>query len=205
MTDTRTDPRFVVLNVVALKKMATAEQIAEVSGLPVPAVRDELERLSAEEFIAVLGDQALPQDTATAELDRIAAERYAGLRTDDGVLAMHDRFEVVNTQFLGQVSAWQQVEVAGRKIANDHSDAEYDAKVLGKIDRLVTRLIDLIGVLVPFDARFAGYAQRFRSAMDKSDTGDIEWVSSPVLDSVHTVWFEFHEDLLRTLGRERKE
>ena len=195
MTDTRTDPRFVVLNVVALKKIATAEQIAEVSGLPLPSVREELEQLSGEGFIAVLGDQALPQDTATAELDRI----------DEGVLAMHDRFEIVNTQFLGQVSAWQQVEVAGRKIANDHSDAEYDAKVLGRIDRLVGRLIDLIGVLEPFDARFAGYAQRFRSAMDRSDTGDIEWVSSPVLDSVHTVWFEFHEDLLRTLGRERKE
>jgi len=25
------------------------------------------------------------------------------------------------------------------------------------------------------------------------------------MDSVHNIWFEFHEDLLRTLGRERVE
>ena len=41
--------------------------------------------------------------------------------------------------------------------------------------------------------------------MEGIDAGRHELVSSPMVDSVHNVWFEFHEDLLRTLGRARKE
>jgi hypothetical protein len=41
--------------------------------------------------------------------------------------------------------------------------------------------------------------------MRKVDEGDTAYVSTPTVDSVHNVWFEFHEDLLRTMGRARKE
>ena len=43
------------------------------------------------------------------------------------------------------------------------------------------------------------------TAMGEVDSGRHDYVSSPTLNSVHTVWFEFHEDLLRTLGRDRTE
>jgi hypothetical protein len=32
----------------------------------------------------------------------------------------------VNAQFLTTMSSWQQIDVGGRKVANDHTDPEYD-------------------------------------------------------------------------------
>jgi hypothetical protein len=68
----------------------------------------------------------------------------------------------------------------------------------------VQRLGRLLAVLSRFDPRFTSYRQRFAAALAGVDDGRHELVSSPTQDSVHTIWFEFHEDLLRTLGRERK-
>ena len=33
--------------------------------------------------------------------------------------------------------------------------------------------------------------------------GDTEWITSPSIDSYHTVWMQLHEDLLLALGRDR--
>ena len=55
------------------------------------------------------------------------------------------------------------------------------------------------------DVRFARYSGRFAAALAAIDAGDHDLVSSPVRDSVHNIWFEFHEDLLRTLGKARVE
>ena len=33
--------------------------------------------------------------------------------------------------------------------------------------------------------------------------GETDWLTKPIIDSYHTVWFELHEDLLATLGLER--
>jgi hypothetical protein len=35
------------------------------------------------------------------------------------------------------------------------------------------------------------------------DAGDASFVVTPTKDSVHNVWFEFHEDILSVLGRPR--
>ena len=194
-----------VLNVVALKKMATAAAVTQVIAVPAQAVQDAFARLAADGVVFVAGGAALPTDEAEPAPRAAAADRYAALRTDPAVLALVDRFETVNAQFLTTISLWQQIDVGGRKVANDHTDAEYDDKIISRIDKLVARLTPLIDALAGHDPRFAGYATRFAAAMAAVDGGQAEFVSSPTLDSVHTVWFEFHEDLLRTLGRERVE
>jgi hypothetical protein len=194
-----------VLNVVALKKMATADVIVAVTGLGSTEVAGVLGDLGERGLVAVAAGSALPADGAEPELAAAAAEHYAAVRTDPVIESLVARFETVNTQFLTAMSAWQQVDVGGRKVANDHTDAAYDEKVIGRIDRLVERLVPLLDALAEHDARFAGYRRRFASAMAAVDEGRHELVSSPTQDSVHNIWFEFHEDLLRTLGRERTE
>ncbi|WP_420120610.1 hypothetical protein [Nakamurella sp.] len=194
-----------VLNVVALKKMATAASVAHTLGLDVGTAQDALRALADRNLVVVAGGAALPTDAAGPALAAAAAARYAALRDDPAVLGQVERFETVNAQFLTTISAWQQVDVGGRKVANDHTDAEYDDKIIGRMDKLVARLDPLIDTLAGHDGRFAGYATRFAAAMGEVDAGRPEYVSSPTLDSVHTVWFEFHEDLLRALGRDRAE
>jgi len=198
-------PDYDVLNVVALKKMATTAAIADVTGLLPGEVAAVLGDLAGQGLLVDAGGSALPTDSAEPALAKAAAGHYAAVRSDPAVEELVGRFETVNAQFLTAMSAWQQVDVGGRKVTNDHSDSAYDEKVIGRIDRLVGRLTPLLDALTGHDERFAGYRRRFGVAMAGVDAGRHELVSSPTEDSVHNIWFEFHEDLLRTLGRERTE
>ncbi|MBW0090274.1 MarR family transcriptional regulator [Pseudonocardia sp. KRD-184] len=194
-----------VLNVVALKKMASAPAIATDTGVDADAVTAVLADLSDRGLVVVAGDAALPTDEAEPALAAAAAKYYADLRSDPALGDLVDRFETVNSRFLTTMTSWQQVDVGGRKVANDHADSEYDDKVISRLDKLVQRLGPLLDALAAHDARFAAYPRRFAASMEAIDAGQHDFVSSPTKDSVHNIWFEFHEDLLRTLGRERKE
>src|SRR5690349_1410080 len=105
-----------VLNAVALKKMATASMIAGTLGADVGTVEATLGMLADQGLVVVAGGAALPTDTAEPALKAAAAERFAAVRTDPAVLAHVDRFEAVNAQFLTTISAWQQIDVGGRKV-----------------------------------------------------------------------------------------
>ncbi len=194
-----------LLNVVALKKMASAGALADATGLPPGQVEDRLRYLAGLGLVETVAGSALPSDGAEAALIQSAAEHYAALREDPAVLALADGFEDINARLLAAMSAWQQVDIGGQKVANDHTDSAYDDKIITRIDRLVQRLDPLLDALCRYDGRFAGYRERLAAALDAIDEGRHELVSSPTADSVHTIWFEFHEDLLRTLGRERKD
>jgi hypothetical protein len=196
---------YCVLNVVALKKMATVGALASVTGLPPGQVEDRLGHLAGLGLVETVAGSALPSDGAEAALKESAAGHYAALREDPAVLALADGFEDINARLLAAMSAWQQVDIGGQKVANDHNDSAYDDRIITRIDRLVQRLDPLLDALSQYDSWFGGYRQRFAAAMGAIDEGRHELVSSPTADSVHTIWFEFHEDLLRTLGRERKE
>jgi hypothetical protein len=194
-----------VLNVVALKKMVAAGVIAGDTGMAEPDVDSVLERLVDQGLVVVAAGAALPTDDAEPALAAAAAQHYAPVRDDAALVPVVERFEAVNAQFLVTMSSWQQIDVGGRKVANDHSDAEYDDKVIARLDKLVQRLGPLLDALAGHDPRFGVYPRRFAAALEGIDAGRHELVSSPTTDSVHNIWFEFHEDLLRTLGRERAE
>lgn len=196
---------YQVLNSVALKKMASAGALADTTGLPVGQVEDRLSFLAGLGLVETVAGSALPSDGAEAALKQSAAEHYAVLRADPAVIALADGFEEINARLLAAMSAWQQVDIAGRKMVNDHTDSAYDDRIITRIERLVQRLDPLLDALSQYDPRFVGYKHRFAAAIGAIDEGRHELVSSPTADSVHTIWFEFHEDLLRTLGRERKE
>ncbi|TCK21420.1 hypothetical protein [Pseudonocardia endophytica] len=199
------DTDYAVLNVVVLKKMATAGSVAGATGLSEGEITQAFERLAEQGHVVDVGGSVLPGDGAEPALREAAESRYAAVRADPDVAALDEKFETVNSQFLGAMSSWQQIEVGGRKVTNDHSDPDYDEKVIARLDKLIQRLTSLIEALGSHDPRFGRYSERFTTAMQAIDSGQHDLVSSPTADSVHNIWFEFHEDLLRTLGRERTE
>lgn len=69
--------------------------------------------------------------------------------------------------------------------------------------RTVQRLARDIGALVPLVPRYAGYIRRLEHGVEQVDHGLRDFVCKPTIDSVHNVWFEFHEDILAVLGRPR--
>jgi pyruvate,orthophosphate dikinase len=51
--------------------------------------------------------------------------------------------------------------------------------------------------------RLAPFAVRFGRAAQGIARGDGSLIASPLKDSYHTVWFEFHEELIHLCGRDR--
>jgi len=51
--------------------------------------------------------------------------------------------------------------------------------------------------------RIAWHSRRLAAAMERLREGDERYFTGVTVDSFHTVWFECHEDLIQTLGRER--
>ena len=198
-------PHFEVLNSIVLKKMASAGSVSSATGLPLTQVEAMMGDLEQAGLIVLVGEQALAGDSALQSVTDFAAGCYAELRADDAINRLADQFEVVNKRFLDVLANWHQVDVGGRRVTNDHADPEYDAKVITQLDRTVQRLCDILRELAEREPRFERYARRLDTAMRKVDEGDVAYVSTPTVDSVHNVWFEFHEDLLRTMGRARKE
>jgi hypothetical protein len=125
----------------------------------------------------------------------------AGAR--DAVGTAYRSFLTVNQPLLELCSRWQVRTVAGADVPNDHTDVAHDAAVLDDL-----AAVDDVGRQVSSELaaeldRFGGYGRRLAAARHRVDDGEADWLTSPTLDSYHTVWFELHEDLLATLGIER--
>lgn len=196
---------FQVLNAIVVKKMASVGGVADACDLSVGQAESAVEALQARGLVAGAGGNYLPTNDAEPTAVAWADLNYADVREDDGVERLHERFERINAQFLKAMTSWQQVTVAGKQVPNDHSDVEYDAKVIGTIDGLVQRLARILDRLAEHVPRLTQYTVRFEAAMGQVEAGKTDFVSKPTVDSVHNVWFEFHEDLLRILGKEREE
>jgi len=135
---------------------------------------------------------------ASAALD---AERAAldAAETD----GRYERFSELNDRFKSAIVAWQLRDVGGTAVPNDHADAAYDAKVLREIETVDRELQPLLAWIATRVPRTAPYRPRFEQALQRALRGERRFVAAPLIDSYHTVWFEFHEELIRLSGRTR--
>jgi hypothetical protein len=112
----------------------------------------------------------------------------------------YQRFLALNRELIRVCNDWQ-VRPGG--VPNDHADPTYDWAV---VDRLVA-IDDRVGPVLRGAAtgvtRFATYRPRLRAARARVAEGETEWLTSPRVDSYHTIWMQLHEDLLLALGRDR--
>lgn len=131
---------------------------------------------------------------------RLAAEldRAGGRQT---VEAVHTEFVPLNQRFASACTDWQiRPDRLDPMASNDHTDWSWDERVLRTLTSVGTRFGGLAARLAAELSRFDGYAARYTIALAKVDEGQRDFVDSPELDSCHTVWIQFHEDLLATLG-----
>ena len=200
------EPRLVVITCVRLKGFADVGPIVEASGLDGDVVEGTLADLGAQELARhregrVSGWTLTPAGRALhAEL--VAAElKECGCEAE--VETAYREFLGLNPRLLSTASAWQLRQENGQAVVNDHTDAEHDARVKGDLRALHTATVPLVSHLGSLLERFGRYEPRLSNAVDRVDAGDQDWFTKPLIDSYHTVWFELHEDLLSTLGKER--
>jgi pyruvate, orthophosphate dikinase len=98
------------------------------------------------------------------------------------------------------VTSWQMKDEA---TPNDHADPGYDGAVIGQLLQLHRSFSPLLVEVMVTAPRLTQYGVRFDHAVKQIESGDHSYVARPILDSYHTVWFEFHEDLLGLLGLSR--
>jgi hypothetical protein len=202
-------PEVLVLHGLRVKGMANEDGVAERFSLDRELVNELLfdyeafgwtcrvAFADAKGWALTAAGRAENQRRLAAELDR------TGTRSQ--VVAAHDAFVVLNSRFLTAVTNWQiRPQPADTLAENDHTDRRWDERVLDDLRGLQWQLRPVCDPLAAVLGRFDGYSERYAAAMDKVDRGEGAWVAEPKIDSCHTVWMELHEDLLATLGLERR-
>jgi hypothetical protein len=195
--------RDLVFHGLAIKRHAAPGTVAAFVGLPEDRVSEVLSAAAATgRAVEARGGYSL------TPLARVALEaryhlHFAHLRADPAFLAPYERFEIINRTLKQIITDWQTMIVRGERVPNDHSDEEYDAGIIDRLGALHEQAEPVLGALAGRAPRFARYAPALTRALELSEDGDIDWVSDVRRESYHTVWFELHEDLLRTVGRVR--
>ncbi len=188
------DRAFEALNAVYLRvKIATVEVVVtEGTGLGArrtARVRSLSEQVESRQQGRIWAGSTCSPRTAPAPCWRDTRSATQALRGDSEIENWYQRFETLNSQFLQTISAWQ---TSGQ-----------DEGVLDKLLKIVSRQVRALGTITETVPRYTRYADRFEHALELVEAGKSEFITSPTADSIHNIWFEFHEDILTLLGRPR--
>jgi hypothetical protein len=125
-----------------------------------------------------------------------------GTEAEARVRALLEAFLPINRRLRELCTAWQ---CRPDGSANDHSDAMYDAAVRDRLDDIHDAVLPVLGRMSADLPGIGVYPARLEQSLELLDAGDPAWLTSPLLDSYHTVWMHLHQELLLSLGISRKE
>jgi hypothetical protein len=201
----RSNTRLLVLHWLRLKGHASAAALAGSAEIATAEVESWLARLAADGLVV---HRDVPEGWALTPAGRAEHARLVGREIDavgvrPAIEGAYQRFRALNGSVLDACSRWQVREVAGVAVRNDHRDPDYDARVVGDLAALHSRVEPVCDDLAGALERYRPYGDQLSRAVAKVEAGERDWFTKPRLASYHTVWFELHEDLLTTLGLDR--
>jgi hypothetical protein len=201
-------PEDLVLHGPRVMGFASARRVAARYGLDPDLVHELLLDFEATGWVrhSSFGGRAgwSVTDAGRTENERRLAVELGLAGAGDAVGALHTEFVPLNRRFGTACTDWQiRPDRLDPMAFNDHTDWTWDERVLRTLTTLGEAFGRLCVRLAECLRRFDGYADRYSSALAKVDAGQRRWVDAPELGSCHTVWIQFHEDLLATLGIRR--
>jgi hypothetical protein len=135
-----------------------------------------------------------------ARLTELLTEERLGI-DGDAFARAYDEFRGVNRDFKSLVAQWQLKDGE----PNDHTDADYDAAVLRRLDDIHQAVQPVLAAASDQVPRLDAYTAKLSAALEKIRAGDTSWFTRPLVDSYHTVWFELHEELIGVAGLTRED
>jgi pyruvate,orthophosphate dikinase len=193
-----------VMLALAIKGTVSLDQLSEALLAQPEQAQPHVDELVA----AGLAESAQGALRLSAEGKLSAAVLFDGDRTSigDGRSAeLLEQFHAFDARMKQIVTAWQVREIGGEQVLNDHGDAAYDRDLLDQLAALHSDTVEWLSPLASALRRFAAYRTRLSRALNLARVGDQRFVASPRVDSYHSIWFELHEDLIRSAGRRRSE
>lgn len=200
-----TNEVHLVLHGLAIKKYATAEAIAGIIGMAPDRVAAVLSASASRGRVTEAKGKFSLMPIAKVALDSDYSRYWGELRQNREFVDAYDEFEEVNKDLKALITDWQVVEIAGARVPNDHTDKEYDSRIIDRLGELHERAEQVLEKFAKHLPRMAIYQEKLLEALERAENDEIEWVSDAKIESYHTLWFELHEDLLRMLGRTRTE
>ena len=190
-----------VLQAVRLKGRVTPGDLAATLEEDLGGISTTVEQLTASGLL-VEGTTLRISPNGRARLGTLLAEEREGSDSAAIAAAYHD-FRAVNTDFKALVTDWQ-LKGGPEGKPNTHDDAEYDAAVLTRLDDVHARVVPIIETVATQLPRLNAYSAKLLVALGKVKTGETAWLTRPLIDSYHTVWFELHEELIAAAGLTRE-
>lgn len=194
-----------ILHGLAIKKHGDAAEVAAIIGLETSRVQAALDKAAEAGRVVKVGEKYMLTPVAQVALRSAYSRDCSAERANPVMMQGYDDFERINTQLKQLITDWQTLPVGGSRIPNDHSDSDYDAKIIDRLGDLHERACPMLDRLASGLPRLKVYKDHLQSALEKAEDGDIAWVSDARTASYHTVWFELHEDLIRVLDKQRIE
>lgn len=186
-----TVPLFDLLRAIQLKGLCQPARAAAYLHATEAAVAARVDAEAALFKATARGLMLTPDGRARAEAG-LAAERAAVGPALDPVYA---EFLELNTGFKRLVTWWQ-----------TEGQAEPEAnlgRLLEELHQLHDAFVPLITSSATAVPRLAAFAARFAHALAALEGGDASMLASPLKESYHTLWFDFHEELIALSGRNR--
>jgi hypothetical protein len=191
-----------VLQAVRLKGRVTAADLAATLGEDLAGITPTVDQLTASGLL-VDGTTLKISPSGRVRLETLIAEERQGIDSAAIAAAYHD-FRAVNADFKALVTDWQlKGGPAGKP--NTHDDAEYDAAVLARLDDVHARVVPIIDAAATQLPRLNAYSSKLLVALGNVKAGETAWLTKPLIDSYHTVWFELHEELILATGLTREQ
>ena len=191
-----------VLQAVRLKGRVSPADLAATLNVGLANITDTIDRLT-DSGLLVDGPMLKVSPSGRVRLAELLAEERKGVNSA-AMSAAYNDFRAVNTDLKSVVTDWQLKGGPGGA-PNTHDDAEYDAAVLGRLDGVHARVMPVIEAAATQLPRLGAYSAKLVAALSKIKAGDTAWLTKPLADSYHTVWFELHEELILAIGLTREE
>lgn len=187
------DTELDVLQHLAMEGIAETADIAADTDHSESAVGETLEKLERDGYVESEGFWYLTDD-GEERLDEACRARF-----DDDQLAelrgVHEHFEEYDARMKELAEAWQDIPADERGP---------NAEPVADLHALQADLEALFDELSPGTREvYEPYLASLADAIAALEDGETDYFTGTEVDSYHTVWFELHDDLLRTLGEER--
>lgn len=188
-----------VLQAIRLKGRVTPDRLAASLDAPSADLTETIQQLTTSGL--VVKDATLRiSPTGRERLSALLAEERRAIDSS-ALAAAYDDFRSVNTDFKALVTDWQ---LRGGR-PNAHDDPGYDAAVLARLDGVHQRVVPIVAGAAAQLPRLGRYSVKLLAALDKVKSGGHDWLTKPLIDSYHTVWFELHEELILAVGMTREQ